>query len=57
MEEFLYEARPYICTLIGVGAIFMPESLGRVCGLVLVLVSLYIWRKRHVYRRHPWVKL
>lgn len=51
MEELLYEIRPYAFALIGVGAVTLPESFGRVCGLILLGIGVYIWKMRREYRR------
>lgn len=52
MEEFLYEARPYYCLALALVGFTLPETVGRISGLVLGYCGVRIWLWRREYRGH-----
>ena len=47
----LYEALPAFYILIGLVGIFVPQTAGRVCGIVLLFASYQIIHMRRKYRK------
>lgn len=50
MNYLLYELKPYACAVIGLGGMFVPNTLGLLSGFVLTLLGASIWKMRHEFR-------
>lgn len=48
---FVYESLPYIYVLLALFAIFMPVTLGRASGVILLLAAIQILKMRYDYRK------
>lgn len=49
--KFIYESLPYIYALVALFAIFMPVTLGRVSGFLLLIAAIQILKMRYDYRK------
>lgn len=49
--KFIYESLPYIYALVALSAIFMPVTLGRISGFLLLIASVQIFKMRYDYRK------
>jgi len=47
----IYESLPYIYVLLALFAIFMPVTLGRASGVILLLAAIQILKMRFDYRK------
>lgn len=49
--SFYKAVQPYYCIVLGVWAIFMPQVAGRISGLVLTGIGVYMlverWKQKH----------
>ena len=56
MKEFMYETKPYFLFLLGMAVLFnMSPIIGKVSGILLLIVGGWIWLMRRQYR--SWYEL
>ncbi len=57
MQFSVYESLPYIYLTVGLGALLGVDALfGQICGVLLIVVGIYILRMRAQYRKREEIR-